>query len=933
MTTLDGVRDEMLGYLRAGISVALLGLPGAGRTTVVRSTIESLVATGWNVVEVRGLAGLADRPLEALAVAGLVGQPGGPQRERGPVAAAVDAVRRAMSSDRSVLVVDDVQDLDSASIGVISAALGARRAPLLSSAATTWRPAPLSLPTMVRPAVRLIVPPLAYDDTREIMEGICGRSIHTSTVAAVHALAGGLPALVHAITENAQRRGLMTRGDGMRRLIGDPWTPHLAMSIAPYIQGLSPSAADGLVKLAYVGAVEAAVAGQLVSDPDLEELDDCGLLTFSANAESVLVSVYPPLLAEHLARDRLSARRIRVLDEISAALNGDGVHTLDALHNLSGLRVGGPTAGPEVPLPTSEMHAMDLDMGAGNTVAGSASLAARIAPTSIPPTSIHASSIHASSIHTDVVHSGIHTDGLRSGGIHLETPDRQSQVVTDAVLNRLIQDHRRTLILVRRAEWEKRRDVRTAAALAWALMLRSADADELDKILDVDVRADDFEGVALLALRRASCLAFLRRDLAGAVALLAETVPKAGTWGPLVEAFSDHLTLLLAHVPAHPPPTEVSDVPIVAGVQRMTAAERLLAAGRPAEAIKELDRVVDPDEDTWVRCEVLRGVALVLSGHLDRALDWALPRYDQGRSRFDPAVMIGHGYVVALVYVFRGDDQALRTHLGQLLAVGVTPIGFSHYHLGTLVIATRLAALAGRPWTARSMLEQAEAMGLPDGPFPLMVTAQAEEHTALAEGIDATRVAAELWSVSDNLLQRGYVAAAVMTAVRAVILVPEPAGVAKVATFVQDADSALLSGLVRYAGALTEDPDTRLQVGSELVAAGLVGYGIELQVSAVRALTGTDPDRAAIQSRRLLELTERLGGSYRQLVDPIAPRSVLTRREREVAEMAVSGLNNVEIAGRLVVSVRTVENHLHRAFHKLGVQSRSGLADALNRNP
>jgi DNA-binding NarL/FixJ family response regulator len=55
----------------------------------------------------------------------------------------------------------------------------------------------------------------------------------------------------------------------------------------------------------------------------------------------------------------------------------------------------------------------------------------------------------------------------------------------------------------------------------------------------------------------------------------------------------------------------------------------------------------------------------------------------------------------------------------------------------------------------------------------------------------------------------------------------------------------------------------------------------------------------------------------------------LTRREREVAGLAALGHSNREIADQLVVSVRTVENHLQRVYEKLGVSSRDDVASAL----
>lgn len=52
----------------------------------------------------------------------------------------------------------------------------------------------------------------------------------------------------------------------------------------------------------------------------------------------------------------------------------------------------------------------------------------------------------------------------------------------------------------------------------------------------------------------------------------------------------------------------------------------------------------------------------------------------------------------------------------------------------------------------------------------------------------------------------------------------------------------------------------------------------------------------------------------------------LTRREREIAVLAARGLTNKEIASSLVISVRTVDNHLSNAYAKLGITTRGELA-------
>ena len=55
----------------------------------------------------------------------------------------------------------------------------------------------------------------------------------------------------------------------------------------------------------------------------------------------------------------------------------------------------------------------------------------------------------------------------------------------------------------------------------------------------------------------------------------------------------------------------------------------------------------------------------------------------------------------------------------------------------------------------------------------------------------------------------------------------------------------------------------------------------------------------------------------------------LTPGELRVARLAAEGQTNREIAQALYVTLKTVEGHLARAYAKLGIAGRAGLADAL----
>lgn len=108
----------------------------------------------------------------------------------------------------------------------------------------------------------------------------------------------------------------------------------------------------------------------------------------------------------------------------------------------------------------------------------------------------------------------------------------------------------------------------------------------------------------------------------------------------------------------------------------------------------------------------------------------------------------------------------------------------------------------------------------------------------------------------------------------------------------------------------------------DALTAGVAGYllksmpGAEL-IAAVRAAAlGTmvlDPTLSARLAR---------GPSRLSLDDD---RARLTLREREIVRLVAEGLSNKAIAGRLAVSVRTVEGHLNHVFSKLGLSSRTEL--------
>jgi DNA-binding CsgD family transcriptional regulator len=83
---------------------------------------------------------------------------------------------------------------------------------------------------------------------------------------------------------------------------------------------------------------------------------------------------------------------------------------------------------------------------------------------------------------------------------------------------------------------------------------------------------------------------------------------------------------------------------------------------------------------------------------------------------------------------------------------------------------------------------------------------------------------------------------------------------------------------------------------------------------------------ASAAARQAGELAAECGDVRTPALRFTGDASRLTPREREIASLAAAGDSSKEIAAKLTLSVRTVENHLQNAYSKLGVTSREELA-------
>jgi DNA-binding CsgD family transcriptional regulator len=138
--------------------------------------------------------------------------------------------------------------------------------------------------------------------------------------------------------------------------------------------------------------------------------------------------------------------------------------------------------------------------------------------------------------------------------------------------------------------------------------------------------------------------------------------------------------------------------------------------------------------------------------------------------------------------------------------------------------------------------------------------------------------------------------------------------------------------LIRHARAAADgDPDGLLAAAREFSAHGYLVFAAEAAAGAVRLFrTARDP-QALAASTLLADVLARCEVLHTPALTAVQPS--LTSRERQVAELAAEGVRSREIADRLFLSPRTVENHLQRVYAKLGVNGRVELAPALRSLP
>jgi DNA-binding CsgD family transcriptional regulator len=363
----------------------------------------------------------------------------------------------------------------------------------------------------------------------------------------------------------------------------------------------------------------------------------------------------------------------------------------------------------------------------------------------------------------------------------------------------------------------------------------------------------------------------------------------------------------------------------------------LLAAGGDPETSAGLIAAVEADTAAWRRDTPTLQYALQMAEGTRVSVSLDLPEIDRilAAEFAHQAQAGGFGFGSGWVSLLQAQASLLRGRTGEALLAAeqaCASLAPARVYDGSAHFArANVAALRGEVTLAVDSLATAEASASTAVSLYYPWQEQARAWTLACQGDPAAAVRI-LQRAATRLRADGLHAHELLALYDLVRLgQPEPAA-ARLAELAPVVGGPATPLLIRHARAAAAGAGEELfTVAREFAVLGYQLFAAEAAAGAVRVFrTARDP-RALAASTLVADVLARCGTLRTPALLAIQP--ALTVRERQVAELAAEGVRSREIADRLYLSPRTVENHLQRVYTKLGVSGRLELAPALRLLP
>lgn len=331
-----------------------------------------------------------------------------------------------------------------------------------------------------------------------------------------------------------------------------------------------------------------------------------------------------------------------------------------------------------------------------------------------------------------------------------------------------------------------------------------------------------------------------------------------------------------------------------------------------------------PEIFASMRCE-----ALIHAGRLPEAETLAAENYQRALDDGSEEMRGVYAWFLAKVLALRG-RMHLAAEYGYEGAAVFRQLGRRPFLAHVIGVLAGALAVSGRTDEAAELLAESEAINMPPDEVYSVETLQARAWLAVAQG-DIPRAR----DILEEAARRGERTGDVAGQASALHDLARIGGARDVAVRLSDAARSMEGELpparVRHVVALAANQADELEevsrtfevMGTDLLAAEAAAG------AAVAWRRSGHARQAAAAERRASLLAARCDGAETPALRGIAARAVITSAEQQVAHLAAAGRSNKQIAEELVLSLRTVENYLHRVYEKLGITGRAELAAAL----
>lgn len=808
----------------------------------------------------------------------------------------VAATLRDGSPHRPVLFIDDAQLLDSGSASLVLHLAMTGAATVLATV-RRFEPVPDPVTALWKDglALRVDLQPFSLGEIDALIRAALRDEVSPHTSHRLARLSGGNVLFAHELVLGAAADGSLSHRDGAWRWTGRvDLAPRLVDAVGFRLEGLSADAVEALAVFAIAEPLPLRVAEKIVAGAVVERLETAGLIDVDGSDQDLSCRLNHPLYGEvALARvGQVSVRRLK--RQLADTLTAAGTHRGD--QDLLRIATWWLEAGAD---PSAE------------TLTEAAILANR-------------SFDH--SLAERLARAAVTRDAGPGAAVAMAQAQAQQnrfveaeQTLADAEAGVLASD-----------DLGMERDF--LDCLHQVLYMGLGRGRDMVDRMDGFLRVREAGGGRCRAARRHAAgyraqVLFDTGDVAGSLAALAEPLQadqaeQADQVEQAEQAEQDEpgqrvdpVTLMIA---------------LEAAGEALSCTGDLTAARSVHTRLQELGASGNPQVNRAASSAVLQEVlCLILEGRVREALPVVSQIRTQMINHPDPAQRSLVSLVLGGTFLRQGTVLTARRTLLDAVA------GYRELDIGgalgwALSMVAQADALRGDLVSAREILEQSRRYG---GDRRILRTrldlfrAEALVQMAAGDVVGAAdrglQAAAQLAVAPMHQIQLLHLAARLGK--------PSEAGEALEPVVARMENGGYPGLLQRHVSALSAGDAAALsEVARAFVERGQWLIAAEAHATAALAhQRDANHGAAAREAAASRALAARCEGARTPGLSLNVSFGVLSRREREVAGLAATGLTNNAIADQLVLSVRTVESHLYQVFGKLGVEHRSELAELL----